>query len=68
MLQQSKETRKKKLLDINYKCIDYDDDIVQKILRNTKDLSRKNRIQAKISQSKIDFPLNQVETQKDSLK
>lgn len=35
-----KEKPKIKLLDINYKCIDYEGDIMNKIARNTNDLSK----------------------------
>ena len=43
MIQQAKEARKIKLLDINLKCIDYEGEISTKISRNTGDLSKLKR-------------------------
>lgn len=35
-----KEKPKIRLLDVNFKCIDYDGDMMNKIARNTGDLSK----------------------------
>lgn len=40
-----KEKPKIKLLDVNFKCIDYEGDMMNKIARNTGDLSKIRRIQ-----------------------